>query len=194
MLPAADLDLVELLQRLHFNSAKYNWKFFMSKSVAYCRVLLQPELQQVLYVGSTTHSPGDRERTRWGKFNTICAATTACGELRLWWHHKNRNCHLPVPLVIMHVPSTNCLRTLERAFIHLLQPRLNAPWVRLLVEAKHSQISSTDPVRSVRRRITSRRQSRRYRRPSLVLRGLTAVSSEQLGDCWINSWTSLQID
>ena len=34
---------------------------------------------------------------------------------------------MAVPMVIMHVPRSDCLHTIEQTFINLLQPRLNAP-------------------------------------------------------------------
>ena len=150
---------------------RWHWSIEQHQSVVYCRVFLQPELQRfLLYVGSSSQSLGSRERTRWGKYKQIRAGKAVCGELCLWWHKRQRNFHLPVPLVFMQVPQASCLRTMEQTFINLLTPELNAPWVRRLVKSKHSQRTRADPVLAVRRRVVSWRQFKRYRRRALQLK------------------------
>ena len=112
---------------------------------------------------------GSRERTRWGKYKQTRAGKAVCGELCLWWHKRQCNFHVPVPLVFMQVPQASCLRTMEQTLINLLTRELNAPRVKRLVKSKHSQGSGTDPVRAVRRRVVSWRQFKRYRRRALQL-------------------------
>ena len=165
LLLACDFGLVQssLMSRLRIRSSQYTWAFFQSKSVVYCRLFLQPEFKAFLYVGSTAQTLSDRERTRWGKFKQIRAGKSVHGELSLFWYHRRANYHMAIPMVILHVPRADCLHTIEQTFINLLQPRLNAPWVRALVRAKHANIASSDPVRCVRRYVTSWRQFRRFR-------------------------------
>ena len=160
------------MSRLRIRSSQYTWAFFQSKSVVYCRLFLQPEFKAFLYVGSTAQTLSDRERTRWGKFKQIRAGKSVHGELSLFWYHRRANYHMAIPMVILHVPRADCLHTIEQTFINLLQPRLNAPWVRALVRAKHANIASSDPVRCVRRYVTSWRQFRRFRRRNITLAGL----------------------
>ena len=107
-----------------------------------------------------------------GKFKQIRAGKSVHGELSLFWYHRRANYHMAIPMVILHVPRADCLHTIEQTFINLLQPRLNAPWVRALVRAKHANIASSDPVRCVRRYVTSWRQFRRFRRRNITLAGL----------------------
>ena len=175
LLLACEFGLVQspLISQLRLKCSSYTWKFLQHKSVIYCRIFLQPELKHFMYVGSTSQTLGDRERSRWGKYKQIRAGKSVCGELSLFWHHRRNNFHLAVPLMIMHVPQVDCLHTIEQTFINLLQPRLNAPWVRALVKAKHAHIANTDPVRCVRRFVTSWRTFRRFRRRNLRLTGLT---------------------
>ena len=174
LLLACDFGFVQssLLSRLRIRSSQYTWAFFQSKSVVYCRLFLQPEFKAYLYVGSTAQTLSDRERTRWGKFKQIRAGKAVHGELSLFWYHRRANYHMAIPMVILHVPRADCLHTIEQTFINLLQPFLNAPWVRALVRAKHANIASSDPVRCVRRYVTSWRQFRRFRRRNLTLAGL----------------------
>ena len=175
LLLACEFGLVQLplISQLRLKCSSYTWQFFSTKSVVYCRIFLQPEMKQFVYVGSTTQSLGERERTRWGKFKQIRAGKSVCGELSLFWHHRRSNYHVAIPLLIMQVPQAACLHTIEQTFINLLQPKLNAPWVRMLVRAKHAQVANSDPVRCVRRFVTSWRDFRRFRRRNLRLTGLT---------------------
>ena len=115
LLLAKDLGLVHLplLDKLRIRSSNYTRQFFSQSSVIYCRVFLQPELQRFLYVGSSSQSLGSHERTRWGKHKQIRAGKAVCGELCLWWHKRQCNFHVPVPLVFMQVPH-RCLRTMEQ--------------------------------------------------------------------------------
>ena len=68
---------------------------------------------------------------------------------------------------------TDGKRTTKKTRPAGLKPRLNAPWVRALVKAKHSYIAYTDPVRCVRRHIVFWRQFRWFRRRNMKLAGLT---------------------
>ena len=133
LLHAADFGIVQLplLQKLRIRSFNYTWDFFSKTSVVYCRVFLQPELHKFLYIGSSSQSLGEREWTRWSKFKQIRSGKDVCGELCLWWHHTKHNFHVPIPLVVMHVPLEHCLHTLEQTFINLLEPLLNAPWTSM---------------------------------------------------------------
>ena len=174
LLLACDFGFVQssIMSRLRIRSSQYTWAFFQSKSVVYCRLFLQPEFKAFLYVGSTAQTLSERERTRWGKFKQIRAGKAVHGELSLFWYHRRANYHMAIPMVILHVPRADCLHTIEQTFINLLQPCLNAPWVRALVRAKHANIASSDPVRCVRRYVTSWRQFRRFRRRNLTRAGL----------------------
>ena len=91
LLFAYEMEMCEssLLQRLRVSSSSYTWKVFNMTSVVYCRIFLPPELQKFLYVDSSTQTLADRERSGWGKYKQIKANKAVCGELCLWWHHRN---------------------------------------------------------------------------------------------------------
>ena len=163
LLFAYDMDMCKspLLQKFRVSSSSYTWKFVKMTSLVYCRIFLQ-------HVGSSTQTLADRERSRWGKNKQTKANKAVCGDLCLWWRHRMQNVHVPIPLLIMHVPAPRCLRTMEQTFINLLEPRLNAPWVRDLVKSKHTCQALKDPIRCVRRHVVSWREFRRYRRTQIL--------------------------